>query len=302
MKRKWLITGAAIFAVITLISGIVWWQGKYSVPNETNNGETPVSSQNMSIAPVITTGGSDVPAQTGTNKLQANIIISSPGPQDMVSLPITITGEARVFENQFNYRIRDAGGNILMEGSGYANSPDAGTYGPYHLTISSLPVFKGTTLKLEIFDHSAKDGSEIDLVSVPVRVNMTNTMAVKAYFTGKSSPAGQECTAVYPVERYIAKTQSTARAALEELLKGPYAVERANGLQTNINEGVTIQKLTITNGVARVDFNNKLQEAVGGSCRVTAIRAQITQTLKQFPSVQEVVISVNGKTDDILQP
>jgi len=60
--------------------------------------------------------------------------------------------------------------------------------------------------------------------------------------------------------------------------------------------------LTIENGVAKADFDPQLQFQVGGSCRVQAIRAEITQTLKQFPTVNEVFISVNGETELILQP
>jgi len=45
-----------------------------------------------------------------------------------------------------------------------------------------------------------------------------------------------------------------------------------------------------------------LEEAVGGSCRVTAIRSQIEQTLKQFSTVQSVIISIDNRTEDILQP
>jgi len=45
-----------------------------------------------------------------------------------------------------------------------------------------------------------------------------------------------------------------------------------------------------------------LQYQVGGSCRVSAIRAQIIETLKQFSTVKNVVISINGRTEDILQP
>ncbi len=71
---------------------------------------------------------------------------------------------------------------------------------------------------------------------------------------------------------------------------------------TTINDGAEIQKLTIENGTASVDFDEQLAYRVGGSCRVAAIRSQITETLKQFPGVKEVVISINGKTEDILQP
>ena len=49
-------------------------------------------------------------------------------------------------------------------------------------------------------------------------------------------------------------------------------------------------------------FNAKIEEGVGGACKVTAIRSQITETLKQFFAVTQVIISVNGKTEGILQP
>ncbi|MCX6760220.1 MAG: GerMN domain-containing protein, partial [Candidatus Nealsonbacteria bacterium] len=69
-----------------------------------------------------------------------------------------------------------------------------------------------------------------------------------------------------------------------------------------INTGVKIQKLTIENGIAKVDFDEQLENGVGGSCKVSAIRAQITQTLKQLSTVMSVIISINGRTEDILQP
>ncbi len=66
--------------------------------------------------------------------------------------------------------------------------------------------------------------------------------------------------------------------------------------------GVKIQKLTIENNIAKVDFDKQLEFQVGGSCRVSAIRAQITQTIKQFPTVKSVKLSVDGRTGDIFQP
>jgi spore germination protein GerM len=92
------------------------------------------------------------------------------------------------------------------------------------------------------------------------------------------------------------------RAALDELLKGPSVEEKEKGYLTAINEGVKVEKLTIENGVAKADFNSRLEEAVGGSCRVNLIRSQIVNTLMQFSTVKEVVISIEGKTEDILEP
>jgi len=127
------------------------------------------------------------------------------------------------------------------------------------------------------------------------------TQTALAYFVNFQR-APQECNRVFSVQRVIQSTQAVARAALEELLKGPTAQEAQQGFTTSIPQGVVIQDLVIENGIARVDFNEALQQGVGGSCRVAAIRAQITQTLQQFTSVSQVIISINGRTEDILQP
>ena len=127
-------------------------------------------------------------------------------------------------------------------------------------------------------------------------------MAIKAYFGNKDLDSGISCGKVFPVERTVPKTKATARAAIQELLKGTLSDELDSGYFTSIGPGVKIQSLKIDNGTAYIDFNKTLEEGVGGSCRVSAIRAQITETLKQFPTVQNVVISIDGRTEDILQP
>ncbi|HQK63893.1 MAG TPA: GerMN domain-containing protein, partial [Candidatus Staskawiczbacteria bacterium] len=113
------------------------------------------------------------------------------------------------------------------------------------------------------------------------------------------------CNKVFEVKRTIPKTEGVARAAIEELLKGPTQQEIKSGYYTSINSGVKLNDISIqkTNPPsALVDFDDKLEFQVGGSCKVGAIRAQITQTLKQFPSIEDVIISINGRTEDILQP
>ena len=127
-------------------------------------------------------------------------------------------------------------------------------------------------------------------------------MKVRVYFNNNQWDPETSCNKVFPVEREIQKTQAVAGAALEELLKGPTEKEATERYITSINPGVKIKKLTIEEGTAKVDFDNNLEFQVGGSCRVSAIRAQITETLKQFPTVKDVIISIDGRTEDILQP
>jgi hypothetical protein len=125
-------------------------------------------------------------------------------------------------------------------------------------------------------------------------------------FFGKnttSNTSNDDCRIVVPVTRgAYSDINTSARTAVEELLKGPTETEKNSGYFTSINPDVKIQKFSIEDGIAKVDFDKQLEFQMGGSCRVSAIRAQITQTLKQFPEIREVIISIDGRTEDILQP
>ena len=105
-----------------------------------------------------------------------------------------------------------------------------------------------------------------------------------------------------PVIKEIPFTTDPARAALELLLAGVSEEEKSKGLSSAIPEGVTLQSIVIIGGVARADFDATLNEGVAGSMTVLAIREQIEKTLLQFDSVNEVIISVNGEKEEILQP
>ncbi len=131
----------------------------------------------------------------------------------------------------------------------------------------------------------------------------SGTTKVKIYFgNSQFNPNAADCKLVYPVERSIPETAGMARAALEELLGGPTPSERDAGYYSALNTGIRIQSLVIGNGSAKADFDARLEEGVGGACRVEAIRSQIIKTLKQFPTINDVIISINGRTEDILQP
>jgi len=125
---------------------------------------------------------------------------------------------------------------------------------------------------------------------------------VQVFFNNSLLDPEFSCDKVFPVDRRVIRMKAVEKAALEELLKGPTEQERKAGFFTNINEGVKIEGLSIKGGVAKIEFDEQLEFQVGGSCRVAAIRAQITETLKQFLPVEEVLISINGRTEDVLQP
>ncbi|MBI3984973.1 MAG: Gmad2 immunoglobulin-like domain-containing protein [Candidatus Levybacteria bacterium] len=119
-------------------------------------------------------GNPTVPSPTGIcgtptpsiSQASENISIDSPKAKTEVSVPFVIKGQARVFENQFSYKILDGSGNIVLEGSAYADAKDAGQFGPYEITVSGLSL-KGK-ITLQVFNYSAKDGRQENKVTIPL--------------------------------------------------------------------------------------------------------------------------------------
>ncbi|WKZ27212.1 MAG: Gmad2 immunoglobulin-like domain-containing protein [Candidatus Paceibacterota bacterium] len=234
---------------------------------------------------------------------EPNIVVTSPRAGDLVSNPFTVTGRARVFENTFSYRLLGANNEVLFEYFGTADAPDIGQFGDFEVKVP-IPSGAPADLTLQVFEYSAKDGSIVNLVSVPVRVKDTTTTTFQVFFQHEqkqkaSDPQLLSCDIVFPVSRTVFKTSEVAYLALQELLSGVRPAEAAQGFSSTIPKHVGVNRIAISNGIASVDFSNDMG---GGSCAVTARRAQLEKTLKQFPTVKQTVFSVFGGTENILQP
>lgn len=153
MQRNIFLIGLVIF--ILLFIGVVLFKKRItpSVPPPTTSSTTPTQIPNTS------------PTQIPT---ESNITVTSPKANEIVKFPFFITGQARVFENQLSYRITDEKGVTLSSGNTMANSPDMGQFGPYTITIKDLGEFDSGNIRIEVFQNSARDGSEIDKVTVSV--------------------------------------------------------------------------------------------------------------------------------------
>lgn len=242
----------------------------------------------------------------GATNGQGEVSLTLPAVNQTISSPLILEGKARgswYFEASFPVELIDNQGKVLARSYVMARSDwMTADFVPFRgeLTYTASTTAAGK-LVLKNDNPSGLPENE-KKVEVPVIISATDISKVKAFFNNNNLDPEVSCNKVFPVERSVPKTAAVARAALEELLKGPTNGEKNNGYFTSINPGVKIQSLTIANGTAKVDFSDTLERAVGGSCRVAAIRAQITETLKQFPTVKNVTISINGRTEDILQP
>lgn len=238
------------------------------------------------------------------DKQESNIAVAYPESGDTAGFPFRIEGIARVFENNLNFEIKDKNGNLLLEGFMTANSPDIGQFGPFETEVKYLLRKPETEdIIIEVFWHSPKDGSRLDVKSIPVKFSVGDTDAVKVFFNNSKMDPEYSCNKVFPVSRIIPRSEEPSADALNVLLEGVVsASERKKGFSTSINTGVKVNRYWIEKEIAKADFDETLELNVGGSCRVSAIRAQITQTVMQFPGIKGAVISVNGRTEDILQP
>ena len=110
-------------------------------------------------------------------------------------------------------------------------------------------------------------------------------------------------------QQAVGKTPRLAQAAIEELVQGPWEGNAAGfttmlptveeivnypGRDASWGYRVRLIKVTITNGVATVNFGPELRAYGTSVVRAQQIRQQVEQTLRQFSSVKEVVIQING--------
>lgn len=283
-------------------------------PTHTPEGETSTGA-NAAMRPVPTPAPARMPtpeprvaktvvgsgSATATEVEVPNVTVAEPRPGQLVANPLHLEGTARVFEASVEFELV-ADGTVLGRGFTTASigAPERGSYAA---DLSYEPVDSDMDALLRVFSRSPKDGSMQDLATVPLRLQAVSaptpeTRSVHVYLVRLE---GGEAVPV-AVDRSVARTAAIGRSALEELLKGPTDAERANGFDSMIPAGTRLRSLTIVDGLATADFDARLQREKGGSMRVLAIRQQIERTLMQFPSVRQVEIRVEGRSEGVLEP
>ncbi len=294
-------------------------------PSVNDNAQTPDKETDTSVPPEqpVLTPEQPVltPEQAGDNDfLRANgieIFVASPLSGDTISSPVIVKGKALgnwFFEGVLPVSLEDERGNLLSAAPARALSDwMTEDYVEFEATLSfDLVDNQAATITIKndnpsgLPENSKEYKVPVKLVPATAMQNETETSAlstINIYFPNTTlDPEMMDCGKVFAVERSIPKVEGIALAALNEMLKGPSESEKTEGYFSSINDGVTVNRLKIEDGTAYADFSVRLGENVGGSCKVGSIRAQIEDTLKQFDSVQNVVISIDGNSEEILQP
>ena len=98
-----------------------------------------------------------------------------------------------------------------------------------------------------------------------------------------------------PVTRSV-NAGGPARSAIEALLRGPTPAERRRGFGPLASANhLRIGSLKIAGGTARINFfSNRRWAGWPGDLAPVRFKTAVELTLKQFPSVQRVIVSLNG--------
>lgn len=228
--------------------------------------------------------------------------IELPAPLTHVTLPIDVLARIGTPGQQVRAAVVWADGTRItathtllqgLDGKGLLATP---------LDFSSAaPVQPGS--QVATIEISTLEGSP--LAHQPITVlhpQDPGTMATNVYWLRDGE--------IVPQALRIPRTAGIGRASLDRLLWGP-VTGNTDGFTTAIpspedvlaypgrdaawGERVRLRRLAIVSGVAYADFSLELGAHSGGADQVVAIRQQIEATMRQFATVNSVVIMVNGQ-------
>ncbi len=156
--------------VASLFLGVIagYILGWYFSPGQTSSpmvkpATCPVCQQNVTL-PNVKNKLADIAISDS-----GNILVSTPRPGDTITTPLLINGLVRAFENRVQVRLKNKTGVEVRKTGFTAKKGEMGTY----IALSVDLVFAQPTVPgdgtLEVFTNSAKDGSEIDKVTIPVK-------------------------------------------------------------------------------------------------------------------------------------
>ena len=157
---------AVLLAVVILTPGCVDNRVVVTTPTPTpNRTATPTPTASPSPTPSPTPTSTPVP--TPLLSARGGILVKEPLANTHVRSPLTISGEASVFEAALVWQLTDTAGRVLASGitTATAGAPGKGTYSitaTYQDPPSDIIGFA------EVYTRSQKDGTIDEIVRVPL--------------------------------------------------------------------------------------------------------------------------------------
>ena len=221
--------------------------------------------------------------------LSPNVVVFSPAANAPVGLIFKIDGSAKADKGDVAVNLKNRRtGSVYLAGSiKIPAATGGGRYGNFSLPInlsSALDILDG-----DMLDADFMQGAQSDKISSSWRYSGGSTSKIKVFFFKKG-----QCGSVASVDRLIDASKSAVRSGIEEAIKGPSAAEVAEGYVTALPSTTKIRSLELREGIVYIDFTSTVL-AKGPACDISSERRQIIDTIMQFPTIKEVIISVDGE-------
>lgn len=240
----------------------------------------------------------------------ANIDVTAPTAGDEITSPVAVAGRAVAFEGTVQVEVR-ADGGLGPLGEGFVTG---GGDEPRPFTGSIAFENPGEPYgALVFFTTSAEDGRVWEASALRVAFGSTDTtvtacgddrmprprpaagqMEVTAYFT---CTAGDE-PGLRAVYRQVQRSPRVLEAAIEALIAGPTADERAGSLSSFFSSATAgmLRSVTIADGHAVVDFEDLRPVIPNASASAGSARllAELDATVLQFRTVESVEYRLEG--------
>ncbi|MFN2520993.1 MAG: Gmad2 immunoglobulin-like domain-containing protein [Candidatus Limnocylindria bacterium] len=129
----------------------------------------PATTRPPTPPPTATPAPTAAPA-TPLVSARGSITVSRPLAGARVASPVTVTGDASVFEAALQWRVVDAAGAVLGQGNAMASQGAPGR-GTFTIAAAFTAPAADTVGAIEVFDRSPRDGSIDEIVRVPVTLS-----------------------------------------------------------------------------------------------------------------------------------
>lgn len=231
------------------------------------------------------------------------ILISLPKYDEKIKSPLKIEGEVMgtwYFEAQFTAELYDSDDNFLgkaiLTAKGDWMTEDFVSFeGGLTFNQSSTP--SGTLRFLSANPSDIPENQKI--FEVPVQFLEVASQKILLYYYNSEQDKDEEgnikCSrdGLVPMEKEILVNKSSIKDVINLLLKGKENLsedEKTQGITTEYPlEGFSLSSVNLkAGGILVLTFNDPLNKASGGSCRVGILWFQIEETAKQFSGVKEV--------------
>ena len=160
-------TAALVFVTVLLSTACVDNRIVVTTPTPTPARTTATPTATASASPTPTPTPTPTPVPTPLLSARGGILVKEPLANTKVRSPLTISGEASVFEAALVWQVTDTAGRVLASGytTASAGAPAKGTFSitaTYQDPPSDIIGFA------EVFTRSPKDGEIDEIVRVPL--------------------------------------------------------------------------------------------------------------------------------------